>query len=117
MMPLDVRAYLHDIIQACDLLAEFTKDRDFATYVGDAMLRSAVERQFEIIGEALSQASGVDPSLRDRVTHADQIVGFRNRLIHGYAFVSDEMVWSILGRDLAVLREEVAGLLAESAGA
>ncbi|MBM3474017.1 MAG: DUF86 domain-containing protein [Armatimonadetes bacterium] len=111
-----VQAYLYDILEACDLLAEFAKDRDFASYVADAMLRSAVERQFEIIGEALNQALAVDPGLRGRISHAKQIVAFRNRLIHGYAFVSDQMVWSILETDLPVLRREAADLLEALSG-
>ena len=106
-----VQAYLHDILQACDLLTEFARDRDFESYVADAMLRSAVERQFEIIGEALSQALAVDPGLQGRISQARRIVSFRNRLTHGYAFVSDQMVWSILETDLPVLRREAAELL------
>jgi uncharacterized protein with HEPN domain len=81
------------------------------------MLRSAVERQFGIIGEALNQALAVDPGLQGRITHAKQIVAFRNRLIHGYAFVSDQMVWSILEAELPVLLREARELLQELDGA
>ncbi len=59
----DVRKYLFDVVQACDLLMEFTTGKTLADYSGDAMLRSAVERQFEIIGEALNKALRIDPSL------------------------------------------------------
>ena len=65
-----VEAYLYDILQACDLLTEFTRDRDFRDYTADAMLRSAVERQFEIIGEALNQALRIEPGLGGRISRA-----------------------------------------------
>lgn len=62
-MPRDLRKYLYDIDQACLLLKEFTGGKSFADYSTDAMLRSAVERQFEIIGEALGQALRTEPTL------------------------------------------------------
>jgi uncharacterized protein with HEPN domain len=116
MRPRDAATYLHDILQACDLLAEFTRGRDLTGYKADAMLRSAVERQFAIIEEALNQVLALDPRLEEAITDAGQIVAFRNRLIHGYAFVSDEMVWSILEGHLPLLKREVAALLRASAG-
>jgi len=78
------------------------------------MLRAAVERNFEIIGEALSQAVRHFPAVADRVTDEEQIISFRNRLIHGYATVSNALVWEIVQKKLPVLRMEVASLLGES---
>ena len=57
MLPLEVRKYLFDIAEACDLLTQFTAGKTFTDYSADALLRSAVERQFEVVGEALNQAS------------------------------------------------------------
>ena len=106
-MPRDVAKYLHDIRAACDLIAEFTQGRTFEDYESDAMLRSAVERQFEIAGEALRNAVELEPSLLDKVSHARDIIAFRNRLIHGYSQVSNELVWGVVERDVATLRVEV----------
>ena len=77
------------------------------------MLRSAVERQFEIIGEALNQLLRREPVLQKKISNAPLIIAFRNRLIHGYANVSDEVVWGIVEGYLPVLSGEVQALLAE----
>lgn len=82
-MPRDLRKYLYDIDQACQLLVEFTSGETLQDYRSDAMLRSAVERQFEIIGEALSQPLRSEPSLSEQIRHSARIVAFRNQLIHG----------------------------------
>lgn len=96
MLRLEVQKYLFDILQACDLLVEFTTGRSLTDYSTDPLLRSAVERQFEIIGEALSQALRIDSGLATRVTDTRRIVSFRNRLIHGYDSLADDIVWGVL---------------------
>jgi len=107
----EVRKYLFDIRQACDLLIKFTKGRTLAHYSTDPMLRSAVERQFEVIGEALNQALRVDPQLSEQISDTARIIAFRNRLIHGYADISDETVWGVIETNLPALRGEVDRLL------
>ncbi len=77
------------------------------------MLRSAVERQFEIVGEALVGLLRVAPDLEARVSDTRRIIAFRNRLIHGYASVSDEVVWGVIEANLDGLRREIASLIAE----
>jgi uncharacterized protein with HEPN domain len=114
LRPPEARKYLFDIAEACSLIADFTMGKSFDDYIADAMLRSAVERQFEIAGEALSQLLQLAPELIGRITDARRIVAFRNRLIHGYASVADEVVWGIVERNLTVLRNEAAALLNES---
>src|SRR5207244_10935024 len=91
--------------------AEFTARQSLADYATDAMLRSAVERQFEIIGEALSKLLKVEPSMAATITDSKRIISFRNVLIHGYATVSNEAVWTIVEKNLPVLHREVAQLL------
>lgn len=113
-MPRDVRTWLFDIQQACSLLAEFTSGKSLDDYRSDAMLRSAVERQFEIIGEALSQFLRVSPALGSRISNPRQIIAFRNRLIHGYATIDDEVVWGVLEASLPMLIRDIEELLSES---
>ena len=111
MLPLEIRKYLYDIQQACGLLSEFTAGTTLDDYTANAMLRSAVERQFEIIGEALNQMLRRDPTLTPRISDYQRIIAFRNRLIHGYADIDHEVVWGILTRNLPNLRREIDALL------
>ena len=113
MRPRDERAYLYDISAACTRIVEFTAGRSVEDYRQDALVRSAVERQFEIIGEALNQLRQSDPELAGRITDAPLIIAFRNRLIHGYATVSDDVVWGVIEASLPVLAQEAARLLQE----
>jgi uncharacterized protein with HEPN domain len=66
-----------------------------------------VEREFEIIGEALNRLSQVEPELAARVTELPRIVGFRNRIIHGYDTVDDATVWGVIKAHLPRLLVEV----------
>jgi uncharacterized protein with HEPN domain len=75
------------------------------------MLRSAVERQFEVIGEALNQLSKADPQLAGQIPDLPRIVAFRNILIHGYATVDDALVWQLLDAKLPDLVEALRRLL------
>ena len=111
-MQREVKIYLHDIRQACALLAQFTEDKSLADYRADALLRSGVERQFAIIGEAMGMMLKVAPELSDCITDAVHIIGFRHVLIHGYARVSDETVWGVVETHLPQLSREIDGLLA-----
>ena len=111
MKPLEVRKYLFDIDRACDLISRFTAGKTFEDYVADPMLRSAVERQFEIVGEALNKAIYIDPDLEKSISGTRRIVAFRNRLIHGYASISDKVVWGVIESGLSDLHSDIAALL------
>ncbi len=76
-------------------------------------MRSAVERQFEIIGEALNRLSKVDPDLARRVPDLREIVSFRNLLIHGYGAIDHTRAWRIAEALLPALRKTVSSLLSE----
>ncbi len=107
----DPRAFLWDVREAADAIAIFTDGFDAARYRNEPLVRSAVERQFEIIGEALNRLAKNDPELAAQVPHLREIVSFRNVLIHGYAAVDHTRVWRIRETELPALREAVAALL------
>jgi uncharacterized protein with HEPN domain len=115
MLPHETKKYLFDIAEACDLIAQFTHGKTLADYQQDPLLRSGVERQFEIVGEALKQAIQNNPSLEKFISNSSRIISFRNRLIHGYATIADEVVWGVIETNLPVLTREVRELL-EQAG-
>ena len=73
------------------------------------MLRRAVEREFEIIGEALNGIDKIDT--RIEISGKKQIIGLRNRVIHGYDKIDDELVWGIIVRHLPILKSEISELL------
>jgi uncharacterized protein with HEPN domain len=86
----DAAKYLWDARRAAERIARFTDGRGFDDYLADEMLRAAVERQFEIIGEAFAGLRRTDPELADAIPDLPRIVAFRNVLIHGYATVDDQ---------------------------
>jgi uncharacterized protein with HEPN domain len=110
-MPRDARKYLFDIDEAANLLSQFVAGKELKNYVDDALLQSAVERQFEVIGEALCQLAKVDLALATQITDYQKIISFRNVLIHGYADVDDELVWDIVETRLPILRGEIDRIL------
>lgn len=111
----DPRTFLFDIQNACELIVEFTVGMTFPDYAADPKTRSAVERQLEIIGEALGQMLKIFPEMGEHFPDASDIISFRNRLIHGYASVSNSVVWGIVEGDLPDLKIKVDGLLAGEA--
>lgn len=95
-MQLEHAKYFHDMQGAARSLTSFVAGRVWADYERDAMLRAAVERQFEIIGEALAQLAKRAPDLAGLIHEHRQIIAFRNILIHGYAEVDDRLVWDVV---------------------
>lgn len=109
-----VRKRLVDAAEACKTIARFIGQKGFADYEADDLLRSGVERQFEIIGEALGRAAQEDDLLASLLPELRKIVGLRNRLIHGYDAVDDEIVWDIVENKLPGLERELDKLLGGS---
>ncbi len=108
-----VEKRLRDALRACRAIAAFTEGVDFSGYEADLLLRSGVERQLEIIGEALKRAEDEDPVLAELVPELRGIVGLRNRVIHGYDAVDDEIVWDVVRINLPVLEVRMRALLGE----
>jgi uncharacterized protein with HEPN domain len=77
----------------------------------DAQLRSAVERQFITIGEALQQALRIKPDLAASITESRRIINFRNVMVHGYAQIVTDTVWGVVEKNLPVLHEQISVLL------
>jgi uncharacterized protein with HEPN domain len=112
----DARAFLSDASTAADRILAFTRGKTWDDYRGDVLLRSAVERQFEILGEALNQLARADPALAERVPDLRRVVDFRNVLAHAYAIVDEVVVWQAVERNLPTLRRALAALLEELSG-
>jgi uncharacterized protein with HEPN domain len=116
-MPRSAVAYLSDILEACDAIEADLHGIDLETYSGSRPIRSAVEREFIIIGEAVGTLGRIAPDLFDGISHARMIVGFRNLLTHDYAAVDDETVLGVATEDLPEIRRECAALLDKLGGA
>ena len=99
--------------EAAQAIESFVANLDAQRYSETELVHSAVERKFEIIGEALNQLSKADAALAARIPHLPQIVAFRNQLIHGYALVDHATVWGVIQHSLPALSAAVEALLQE----
>jgi uncharacterized protein with HEPN domain len=107
----EVKKRLLDAQTACLRIIEVSKDLDFSGYEADWVVRSAVERQLEIIGEALNRAEDEEPNLIDDLPELRQVIGIRNRIIHGYDTVDDEIVWDVAQNKVPLLERRLFSLL------
>lgn len=110
-MHADAPKLLWDAQQAVERIARFTQGKTWDDYQGDELLRAAVERQFEILGEALGRLRRIDAGTAQAVAELPRMVAFRNVLTHGYATVDDRLVWGIVQAHLEPLRGVLAHLL------
>jgi uncharacterized protein with HEPN domain len=110
-MEIEIRTWLYDITNAITEIDSFFENtpRTFSAYQKDLRTRRAVERNLEIIGEALSRILSKVPEIA--ISNSRKIVDTRNRIIHGYDNVSDDMIWSIVIKHLPILKAEVELLL------
>jgi len=113
-MQLEAKKLLEDVRQACEEIFAFTNSKTFEDYKQDRLLRSGVERQFEIIGEALNRLVKTAPDVANQISHYKRIISFRNILIHGYDLVEDTVVWDVVAKDLPSLYSQVAKLLGKA---
>jgi len=110
-MRIESKKYLYDIAHAAKLAIGFIAGKTFAQYSTDVLLRSAVERQLEIVGEALAQLARIDPAAASRIGEYQRIIAFRNILIHGYAEIDHRIVWNVLELKLPVVLRQASSLL------
>ena len=104
-------AFLRDADHAAGLAQDFVQGRTRDDMATDALLRSGVERQLQIVGEALSQLARLDDELASKIPDLSDIVGLRNILVHGYAKVNLDRLWRVLHEDVPTLRLRLQALL------
>lgn len=102
---------LEDSRDACARIRDFLKAVPVDTFLASALLQSAVERQLEIIGEALGAGAKEDDSLVEMIPDLPRIVGLRNRLIHGYDSVDPELVWDVAQTKISDLQKQLEAVL------
>jgi uncharacterized protein with HEPN domain len=100
-----------DIREAGQNVTEITSGKQLADYLGDKVLRLAIERCFEIIGEAMRRLDEHDHDTAAKITDFARIIAFRNILIHGYSLLKHDLVWSVVQHQLPKLISEVDALL------
>ena len=110
-MKAEARERLAHALEACEAIAQFTAGKSRDDYLADALLRSAVERQIEIIGEALQRATQLDETVNEKIPELRRIVGMRNRIIHGYDSVDDELLWSVAETNVPALASSLRAIL------
>ncbi|GAB3641495.1 HepT-like ribonuclease domain-containing protein [Spirosoma arcticum] len=109
----EVRKWLSDIAGAIENIdIHLNGERDFVVYQANITIRRAVERELEIIGEAINRILKVDSTIA--IFNARRIVDLRNRVIHAYDAVDDVIVWSVVIRSLPGLKLEIEQLLADA---
>ena len=105
--------HLYDIREAASAILGFIAGKTFEDYQNDTLLRSGIERKFEIVGEALNRIRRDDPLIPDRIRSCRSIISFRNILIHGYDAIDNRIVWGIIKEDLNHLLEDVENMIKE----
>ena len=107
----EIKVWLFDIYQAIKEIESFfaEKPMQFQDYIADIKTKRAVERDLEIIGEAVNRIVKEDKNFR--IENAQKIIGTRNRIIHGYDTISDDLIWSIVVNHLPKLKNEIEVLM------
>ncbi len=106
----EIKIWLKDIELSIKEIHEFLADkRSYADFQNDLKTRKAIERNLEIIGEAMNRIREIDPDIR--ISDSRKIIDTRNRIIHGYDSVSPDVIWLVVTRDLPILEKEVLSLL------
>lgn len=110
-MDSEIKTWLYDILQSVSEIESYFDDKPqrFEDYSKDIKTKRAVERNFEIIGEAVNRILKKDVNFY--IENAQKIIGTRNRIAHGYDKISDDLIWSIVINHLPKLKSEITSLL------
>jgi len=103
--------YLYDMLSSCEFLLDFTAGKTINDYIKDRAFRSALERELQIIGEALIQLEDVAPEIAEQIPEYQNIIGFRHVLVHGYANLDPATVWNVVETKLESLAKKLKSLL------
>ena len=109
----EIKKNLVDILQAAEEIETFIQGMDFNKYQNSPVTQRAVERDFEIIGEALTRIKRIDDSVLSSISEYQRIIGFRNILIHGYDIIDETIVWNAAQNHLPILCKEIQDMLDE----
>lgn len=107
---------LEDVRDAASFILESVESGSGEDYFRNRLLRQAVERNFEIIGEAMGRLAREDPETAKLISDYERIIAFRNVLIHGYDLVNDELVWDTVRSKVPALLAEVEALIGQRRG-
>ena len=110
-MRLESKKLLEDVRQAAAFVHEIASKTTRSAFLSDLVLQAAIERKFEIMGEALNRLTKSDPELASRIREHRRIIAFRNLLIHAYDVVDENVVWDIVESKLPALLQDVSELL------
>ena len=109
-MQRDIEKHLLDILEAAKDVQQFVGAKSFDEYHVDRLLKAAVERKFEIIGEVLGRVARMSPETAAAIREHEKIIAFRNFVIHKYDVVSDPLVWDVIRHKLPLLIEDLERL-------
>lgn len=101
---------LRDAIAACDAISDYTAGMDASAFELDSVVRDAVAYRFTVLGEALNRVVRIDESVGLTVPELRQIIGLRNRVVHEYDAIDDEILWDIVQSKLPDLRRHLLSL-------
>jgi uncharacterized protein with HEPN domain len=110
-MPHSREKLLHDALRVCEELRRFVGSRSLEDLENDRGLQLIVEREFEILGEALNRLRKLDENTFDQISNGHRIIGTRNLLAHGYDIVEYVILWDAIQKDLPILEEQLRKLL------
>jgi uncharacterized protein with HEPN domain len=107
----DPEKYLYDMLSSCQFLIDFTAGKTIDNYIKERAFRSALERELQIIGEALIQLEKVAPDIAAKIPEYQNIIGFRHVLVHGYANLDPATVWNVVETKVPTLAQKIKLLL------
>jgi uncharacterized protein with HEPN domain len=116
MPPRDPLAFLIDIQCALDEIEKATAGLTLEGYSNTRAIRSRVEREFTILGEAIRQLPDAQPEMEAKITGAGKIIAFRNQPAHAYFAIHDATVWDLVQAHVPVLRREIEAILKDHGG-